>query len=816
MILKKLVVLCLFCLALSACKSDAERAEEAYQRGMQLLQAGDGARARVEFRNAIAVDMNHVGAQLQIGRLAYLEGNNLAAFRSYGRVYETDANNLEAVIALARITFLQQQWEEFDRFATRAQELAPADPVVTVITLAHDYRKAALAKDAEAQKRLVARAETLATGPDAEIMLRFVLIDGYLDAARYDLARTQVDAAIAQQPTNPTLHPIKLQVLAQLGDLAGIETELRRVIAVFPQEKAYKAALLRFLVGRGELDKAEAYLRDEAAPETLAKLTKEEEKTAPVVDLVQFLNQFRGPDPALAELDSRLATQPQANGLRALRAALNFGVGKRDAAIAEMEALVALDTLAPAERQGIKVALAGMLARTGNEVGARRLVEEVLQADPGNAEALKIKANWLIDEDNTAEAITALRAALASSPQDTEILTLMARAHERAGNTNLMLESLSLAVDASKNAPAESLRYAQALIRQKRFDQADSTLVAALRLVPDDVTLLSTLGQVHLSRDNLTRAREVQGKLAAIASEPARQAASDLELQLIEREKGSDRALDYLSALAGSNEDDRIKLALIRAQLMSGKTREALDYVNQLLATKPDNFSYRYFHALTLAASADYPAAETELAALVKEQPTQPQPWLQLARVRAITTSADAMSATIDEGLKTIPASADLLWAKASVLERKGDIDGAIAIYETLYARDSSSVVIANNLASLLATYRNDPESLARAETIARRLKTADAPPLQETYGWILFRNGKAAEALPYVEPAAKVLANDPTVQVHLGLIYHALGRKDEAQAQLDLARKAAGATPPAAVSDSLATLEKALAAPAP
>ncbi|MGC9418483.1 MAG: tetratricopeptide repeat protein, partial [Rhodovulum sp.] len=135
----------------------------------------------------------------------------------------------------------------------------------------------------------------------------------------------------------------------------------------------------------------------------------------------------------------------------------------------------------------------------------------------------------------------------------------------------------------------------------------------------------------------------------------------------------------------------------------------------------------------------------------------------------------------------------NLLWAKASFEEQDGDVDGAIEIYETLYAQNSSSVVVANNLASLLATYRDDAASLDRAWTIARRLRDADAPALQDTYGWILHRRGNSAEALPYLEAAAQGLPNDPLVQYHLGQAYIALDQPQDALEQFRKAVEIAG-----------------------
>ena len=130
---------------------------------------------------------------------------------------------------------------------------------------------------------------------------------------------------------------------------------------------------------------------------------------------------------------------------------------------------------------------------------------------------------------------------------------------------------------------------------------------------------------------------------------------------------------------------------------------------------------------------------------------------------------------------------------QAGELELAGDIDGAISIYETLYARDSNNVTIANNLASLLSAYRDNPEDQARAAAVARRLRGTQSPPFQDTYGWIAYQQGEFEEALSYLEPAAEGLSDNALVQFHLGMTYLALERTDEAQTTLSRALDVAG-----------------------
>ena len=97
---------------------------------------------------------------------------------------------------------------------------------------------------------------------------------------------------------------------------------------------------------------------------------------------------------------------------------------------------------------------------------------------------------------------------------------------------------------------------------------------------------------------------------------------------------------------------------------------------------------------------------------------------------------------------------------------------------------------MANNLASLLSSYRDDPESIERAYTVARRLKGTNRPAFQDTYGWIAFRRGEVQEALEPLESAAEGLPGDPTVRYHLARVYAALNQTDKARATYETARQ--------------------------
>jgi tetratricopeptide (TPR) repeat protein len=192
----------------------------------------------------------------------------------------------------------------------------------------------------------------------------------------------------------------------------------------------------------------------------------------------------------------------------------------------------------------------------------------------------------------------------------------------------------------------------------------------------------------------------------------------------------------------------------------------------------------------------EVPQAEALFRALIAEDPTAELPARLLYGLLRSDGRTEEAAAVLKAALAAQPNAATLRWIQAGALEQAGDIDGAIAVYEAMYAVDSGNVVIANNLASLITSHRDDPESLARATAIVRRLKGTKVPAFQDTYGWIAHRNGNHDEALTYLEPAAAGLPNDPTIQFHLGMTYLALGRTEDARRQLARALELAGDSP--------------------
>ena len=107
-----------------------------------------------------------------------------------------------------------------------------------------------------------------------------------------------------------------------------------------------------------------------------------------------------------------------------------------------------------------------------------------------------------------------------------------------------------------------------------------------------------------------------------------------------------------------------------------------------------------------------------------------------------------------------------------------------------MLAADPRSEIAANNLAMLLATYRKDDKSLARAEELAGRFAKSPNPAFLDTYGWVLYARGKYAEAVPVLAAAVKKASEAQVLQYHLGMAQLQAGDRSAARASLELAVK--------------------------
>ena len=757
----------------AACESSEERAQQHFEEGMALLESGDVDRAIVEFRNVFRLAGTHKEARRAMAQAEIDRGNVGAGYSQYLRLVEQYPEDLEARRELTRLALESGEWSEVAKHAPFIIEANAEDDTARLADLGMRYRAALEAEDEAAQADVAAEAAALSESLPDEPILHEMLADHYVRTEQREDALREIERAIEAGGDERRLYGMQLSLLQQMGDLDQLEATLVEMVQRFPEDQTVAATLLRWYLSQDQIDDAEAFLRERA----------ESGDNAQMIDLVRFMIEYRGRDAGLAELDRLIETQPDSAPLfRSVRAGLTFEAGNQEEAIAELQSILDEAPEETDQTRNIKVALAQMLQETGNSVGARALVEDVLAADANHTEALKMRAAWLIEADEADEAILALRTALEQSPRDPALMTAMAQAYERAGNRALMAEMLSLAVEVSNGAPDETLTYARYLESDGKTEVAERTVVDSLRLNPGNPELLRYLGALYTRQKDWARANQVIDSLEEIDTPEAQASANAMRAEVMAGQGRSDEVVDYLADLVDRGEGGvGAQVAIVRTHIQNGNLDAAMDYVEQELDQDPEDLRLRFLKGSVLEVMGQTDEAETIFSSLTEEDPNLVLAWRTLYLMQQRSGRSEEASATLDAALEANPRSPDLQWIKASELQRGGDLEGALEIYSEMYEANSSSPIVANNYASLLTALRDDEASIDRAYAVARRLQGADVPAFMDTYGWIAYLRGEVETAIEYLEPAAEALAGDPSVQYHLGMAYDAAGRSADA-----------------------------------
>jgi Tfp pilus assembly protein PilF len=117
--------------------------------------------------------------------------------------------------------------------------------------------------------------------------------------------------------------------------------------------------------------------------------------------------------------------------------------------------------------------------------------------------------------------------------------------------------------------------------------------------------------------------------------------------------------------------------------------------------------------------------------------------------------------------------------------EKLGDRNAAIDLYRKVAQGNPDSAQASNNLAYLLVEYGNQPDEALKYAERAVQLAPED-PAYSDTLGWILYRKGVYASAVPYLERASAHQAADSVIwKYHLAMAYAKAGEIDRGRATL-------------------------------
>ena len=476
----------------ASCKSSADKAADLIKQGAAFELAHKDDAARNAYLQALDLDQESIDARRALAALNFRVENFDAARAQYSAIRDRLPNDIDANLALAEIALIVQNTDLAATYADIAFTTAPDMPRTRGIRIALDFYAALAAGDDKAVQTALSNARNLLVSAPEVFTARRIVIQSLMGGPKPDDALPEIDIALKVHPESLELNMMKLNVLGrQKGGTAAIE-QMKLMYKQFPTNRDVEGWLHEWYLSDGTPDETVAFLRDLAA-----RYDDDRDQHRQIADYVatHFVK-----DAALAELEKLTSSyKPRhiADIYRAREAQVLFDTGQKDEAITLMRDIMAKGGPL-SQSPDYRTILATMIDHVGRREEARSIIDDVLLQAPTVVAAQKLRAQWLIQEEDFSGAISTLRIALTAAPKDPELMTMIADAYEKAGTPDLAGRSLADAVELTQAGVSESLLYAQFLMRTGDLRMATLTLSNALQAHPDNADLLAYAREANI------------------------------------------------------------------------------------------------------------------------------------------------------------------------------------------------------------------------------------------------------------------------------------------------------------------------------
>jgi tetratricopeptide (TPR) repeat protein len=403
-----------------------------------------------------------------------------------------------------------------------------------------------------------------------------------------------------------------------------------------------------------------------------------------------------------------------------------------------------LDTIYISPAAGY-LALPPVIGDEGVATDVMELFRRLSARHPDVAEGYYAYAGSALRADNFAVAEQAAETAVAKAPYWKPAKMLLARTRIANGKED---EGLALARDLVTESDSDigtHLEYALLLSATGHDEEARAMLTpyaSGNTVVPAAVR---TLGAMELDAGNLDAATVQFENLLATGAQ-SYEALYFLGV-IAERRKDTERALRYYSRVTGGDYNQAAQQRVARIMTERSGTEAGLAHLDELARTQP-----------------------------------QLAPEMYSAKAGLLEYRGDTRRAgqVYDEGLARYPDSLELRLNRTFYFERTGKEDAAIRDLRALLVERPGDSQVQNALGYTLADHdRNLPES--RQLITAALAQSPDNAATLDSMGWLLFREGKYAEALEYLKRASKAGA-DPEIDLHIGEVQWAMGEQAAAR----------------------------------
>jgi len=720
-------------LLLSACGPRTPEGREAQhmQKGKAYLEAKEYKKAIIEFKVASQNMPKDVEPLYQLGMTYLARGNRPLALTTFQKAAQVDPNHEGTQYQMAVIKVGSgnpQTLEEARQTLVRHLSAQPGD------TRAVGALAVALARLGNKEESTRLLYELAAKKPDdvgaATAVIGFYAAGGDVKTA-VDLSRE----LSVRMPDSPEAATLRAEVSLATKDYADADAQIARALQLKPDfPAALRLRLRREITNRDPKD----------AEQTTRQIANLPDKRMWSAYAAMLFSEGKV-DEAMTEFQRLLKEHDDDNDLRNQYSVLLRTAGRPKEAIAIVESTLAKDKK---NRQALLLR-ASIENDAGDTTAASRDISTLLDMKAFSADLSYEQSRVMGSRGERVKQGDLLSEALKHNPRHFKArsdLTMLLVANGKARDALKLLEE----------APPDEKRSAEYVLDRTRVLVAVGDWTEAEKSVEQALKGGRSPGVLYMDALVRTRKKDLAGARKSLEEALNMGADGPLTLRL-------------LSAVMHEQGDDEKYEALIQ----------------QAAAKNPHSATLQTALGFRLAAHGDDKGARAAFEAAKSAGDANGE--VELAVLDMRTGALDTAKQRLTELAKTHD-TASLRVMLADIDSRRGAKDEAIRDYTKALQLEPSNIAAMNNLASFLACHTDKIDEAYFWAQKAAAL-APDSPETSDTLGWVLYRQKKYEEALPYLKRSVR-LHDRPAAHYHYAAVLARLGRPADGRQEYQVGLK--------------------------
>lgn len=469
--------------------------------------------------------------------------------------------------------------------------------------------------------------------------------------------------------------------------------------------------------------------------------------------------------------------------------------------------------------------LARIEMRQNKADSAEYYMRKAATLDTSNSLYQEMLASVLADRSKYEESAEIFKKVAEQKDRNGDYYNSAAMQYERAGKYEEALSLLNKAID--RAGPDEDLLIHKEQIFRKmnKLDSSAKVIDQLISLDPTQGKYYILLGELYDNRKDYDKALGLyQHALQSLPNDPA------IQLGLAQHYMRVGDSLHYeeylKKAITNKGLDAETQLSILLPYLQSlgtdeSKKKQGLSLVEQLVAQHKDNAQVLAMYGEILALNNEYDKAAAQYKRSIDIDPSRFYVWQRLLTMYSDKKGADSLLLYTQKAMRLYPNQAIVYYFNGIAYLNKSSYNEAIkSLNRAIDLQPEDDTSLLSQMYSVLGDLYNTTRQGTLSDSAfehALRLTPNNATVLNnyayylsernirlsysekmsqrslelqpgtstflDTYGWILYKEGKYKEAADYIQKAidADGANADATLYEHLGAVYYKLNEIDKA-----------------------------------